>query len=53
MVRFTEPKPRTNHDFIVADAPSSIEVIVPVVMVPRKMIFSVILIVQLMFCANP
>jgi len=38
MVRFTEPKPRMNRDFIAAGAPDSIEAIVPVVMLPRKMV---------------
>ena len=38
MVSFTEPKPRMNRDFIAAGAPDSIEAIVPVVMLPRKMV---------------
>jgi hypothetical protein len=41
-----------NRDFIAADAPGSIEAIVPVVMFPRKMISPVILIIQLMFYTN-
>jgi len=51
MVRFTEPKPRINRDFIAAGAPDSIERNSASGDAPKENGIS-LLIVQLMFCAN-